>query len=226
MATWGILGWYLSKVRYDSYIRECRQRRRLQAALFDADTDPMTKLLNRRGLERNLFTIVPHCVRNEVPVAVVLLDIDNFKQYNDNFGHSSGDECIKKVTKEIHDATRRKTDLAARIGGEEFLVFLTGVTEETAMNWALRLQESIERLSIQHAPNNFTDRVTVSIGIQCGRIKRGEENIQRLQDTADRELYNAKDNGKACVSISGSCYRSKKMEEEYGRKWLVRKKQA
>ena len=108
MATWGFLGWYLSKVRYDSYIRECRQRRRLQSALFDAETDPMTKLLNRRGLERSLFTIVPYCVRNEVPVAAVLLDIDNFKQYNDTFGHSNGDECIKKVAKEIKEATRRK----------------------------------------------------------------------------------------------------------------------
>lgn len=226
MATWGFLGWYLSKVRYDSYIRECRQRRRLQSALFDAETDLMTKLLNRRGLERSLFTIVPYCVRNEVPVAAVLLDIDNFKQYNDTFGHSNGDECIKKVAKEIKEATRRKTDLAARIGGEEFLVFLTGLNEEAAKNWALNLQESIEQLSIQHAPKNFTDIVTVSIGIQCGRIKRGEDGIQRLQEIADKELYNAKANGRACVSISGSCYRSKKMEEEYKRKWPVGKRRA
>lgn len=226
MVTWGFLGWYLSKVRYDSYIRECRQRRRLKSALFDAETDPMTKLLNRRGLERSLFTVVPHCVRNEVPVAAVLLDIDNFKWYNDTFGHSEGDECIKKVANEIQKATRRKTDLAARIGGEEFLVFLTGLTEEAARNWALNLQESIEQLGILHAPKNFTDVVTVSIGIQCGKIKRGEESIQRLQECADEELYNAKANGRACVSISGSCYRSKKMEEEYERNWLVGKMQA
>lgn len=226
MATWGFLGWYLSKVRYDSYIRECKQRKRLQMALFDAETDPMTKLLNRRGLERSLFTIVPHCVRNEVPVAVVLLDIDNFKQYNDTFGHLDGDECIKKVADEIRGATRRRTDLAARIGGEEFLMFLTGLTEEAAKNWALNLQESIERLGIQHSSQNFTDIVTVSIGIQCGKITRGEESIQCLQERADEELYNAKENGRACLSINGSCYRSKKMEEENEKKWLVEKKQA
>ena len=209
----------MAKARYDSYMRDCRQRRELRSALLDAETDPMTKLLNRRGLERSLVTTIAHCVRDEKPIAVLMIDIDNFKRYNDTFGHSEGDECIRKVAGEIHRATRRKTDLSARIGGEEFLVFLTGISEEAAICWALHLQESIEKLGIRQSPDNFTKEVTVSIGIQCGQLQWGEESIAHMREQADKELYNAKSEGRACVSVNGTCYRSKKMEEEFGRKW-------
>lgn len=219
MASWGGLGLALAKARYDSYMRDCRQRRELKSALLDAETDPMTKLLNRRGLERSLVTTIAHCVRDEKPIAVLMIDIDNFKRYNDTFGHLEGDECIKKVAGEIHRATRRKTDLSARIGGEEFFVFLTGISEEAAICWALHLQESIEKLGIRQSPDNFTKEVTVSIGIQCGQLQWGEESIAHMREQADKELYNAKSEGRACVSINGTCYRSEKMEEEFGRKW-------
>lgn len=226
MATWGCLGVALAKARYDSYMRDCRQRRELRTALLDAETDPMTKLLNRRGLERSLVTTIAHCVRDEKPIAVLMIDIDNFKRYNDTFGHLEGDECIKKVAGEIHRATRRKTDLSARIGGEEFFVFLTGISEEAAICWALHLQESIEKLGIRHSPDNFTEEVTVSIGIKCGQLQWGEESIAHMREQADKELYNAKAEGRACVSVNGTCYRSKKMEEEFGRKYEKIAKQA
>lgn len=226
MHSWSFLGVWLSKLRYNSYIRECRQRRELRSALMEAETDPMTKLMNRRGLERSLLNTVPHCVRNEIPVAVLMLDIDNFKRYNDTFGHGAGDECIKKVAGEIRRATRRKTDLSARVGGEEFLIFLTGIEENEARRWALNLQEQIEGLEIAHAEENFCEIVTISVGIACGKLRRSENSILELRQKADEELYYAKEDGRACVSLNETCYRTAKMEALFGKYWLMWRRQA
>ena len=223
LVSWGYLGLWIGTTRYRSYIRECYQERELKEALQDAETDPLTKLLNRRGLERSLRSLMPYCVRNHVPVGVFMIDIDNFKRYNDTFGHLEGDKCIKAVAQEIRKATKRKVDVAARVGGEEFLVFLTDVNENSAIHWARKLQESIEELAIPQARGNFVSIVTISVGVCCKTMEWGEE-FQTLRELADEELYNAKENGRACISSNRSCYRSKKMEEERKNKLFIRKR--
>ena len=220
-----LMSWWLSKVRYSGYIKESRQKRKLHDALVDAETDAMTGLWNRRGMERNLFTSIPHCIRNELPVALIMIDIDHFKQYNDHYGHAQGDVCIQKVAEQIQKATRRKTDLAGRVGGEEFLIFLTGLDKQGALIWAENLQKEIEQMLLPHAPGVSPGIVTVSMGVQCGIMRRSED-YQQLREKADQELYHAKEQGRSCISISRRSYRSKYMRKLYKSYDFQAKKQA
>lgn len=225
MVSWWGMSLWLSTVRYSRYMGECRQKRELRHAVLEAETDPLTKLLNRRGMDRSLYSIIPYCVRNKLSVAVVMIDIDYFKHYNDAFGHDMGDQCIQQVALKIKEATRRKTDIAARSGGEEFLVFLSGLDEEQALKWVSRLQESIENLNLRHADSARSEIVTVSAGVHCSSIHSREE-FQELFELADEELYCAKKNGRACVSIKGSCYRSERMQRILSSASALRRRQA
>ena len=169
-----------------------------------AETDPMTKLLNRRGLERRISTIWPMCVRQGVNVAVIMMDIDNFKKYNDTFGHGQGDLCIQEVARKLMEHTQRKTDYAARIGGEEFLVFLPDVSKDEAIKWARKCKDSIESLGIKQANENFLPYVSVSMGI-CHLNLKGQGEFWEMQNEADRCLYLSKENGRASIFIEDHC---------------------
>lgn len=203
--SWFILAGYLSFVRYESFRKSHQQEWELQEAIHEAETDSMTKIFNRRGLNRSIYAIAPYCIRNKVPVAILMIDIDNFKKYNDTFGHIKGDICIEMIATEIKKATRRKTDLAARVGGEEFLVFLTELGEEDAIKWGKRLQNSIEARKIPQSEMNFNPFVTISIGVSCG-ILSSNEDFERLWKLADTELFRAKENGKNCLFLNGYRY--------------------
>ncbi len=170
-----------------------------------AETDSMTKLLNRRGLERRIAATWPMCARQNTSVAIIMMDIDYFKKYNDAFGHPKGDECLKKVSTEIAHCVRRQTDYAARVGGEEFLVFLYGAGPQDALNWAKTLKDRIEGLLIPHATNNFLPFVTVSMGIATKNVERGDA-FWELQNEADKQLYGAKEYGRACICMKDQCY--------------------
>lgn len=215
--SWGVFSILLSRIRFKNYVQNLIGEKELKDAIALAESDPMTKLLNRRGLERSIYSIWPYCLRQKLSVAVLMIDIDNFKKYNDSFGHLKGDECIKAVAREIKKATRRKTDLAARVGGEEFLVFLTGANGEEALKWANNLKENIESLEISHSKHNFLPIVTVSMGLCCVKPHLGEE-FSVLCKSADVELYKAKENGRACIYFQGKCF-SKKEYAEYMSKY-------
>ena len=100
----------------------------------------------------------------------MMIDIDNFKKYNDTYGHAAGDECIRKVTAAIRRNVKRRTDYAARVGGEEFLVMLTGIEPKLAVKWALDLKKAIDSLKIPHADTNFNPYVSVSMGVACAEV--------------------------------------------------------
>lgn len=198
VVTISIMGIVLSVASYSGAVRKLNYKLTLDSALSEAETDPMTKLLNRRGLDRRLDSIWPHCIRQKTNVAVIMMDIDNFKKYNDTFGHAAGDECIKAVTGAIHRSVKRRTDYAARVGGEEFLVFLTGIEPRLAVKWALDLKKSIDDLKIPHADSNFNPFVSVSMGMACTAVSEHID-FEMLREEADKSLYEAKYNGKACL---------------------------
>ena len=194
----GIMCFGLSIAMYANSVRKLDYKLRLDSALSEAETDPMTLLLNRRGLDRRTDNIWPHCIRQRAKVAIIMVDIDNFKKYNDTYGHAAGDECIRKVTGAIRRSVKRRTDYAARVGGEEFLVMLTGIEPKLAVKWALELKKSIEDLKIPHSDTNFNPYVSVSMGLACAEVT---ENIsfEKLREEADKALYEAKYNGRACL---------------------------
>ena len=206
------LGFLLATFRYGSKIKEVHNGFDLNSAIALSEQDAMTGLLNRRGLERSMYSVWPHCIRQSLPVAVIMLDIDNFKKFNDTFGHLQGDICIKRVAEQIKKTARRKTDIVARVGGEEFVVFLSGVESKEAINWALQLQENIEGMGIAHATHNLLPIVTVSMGIYCDVPHKGSE-FCRYRDIADSNLYGAKENGRACIIYDGVCYGKKNLSE-------------
>ena len=200
------LGNIIVHKNYVSFLQRVEGESKISSAKSQAETDPMTSLLNRRGLSRRIAHIWPMCIRQKLEVAVVMLDIDFFKRYNDAFGHAAGDECIRKVAEVIKSCTKRKTDCAARVGGEEFLVVLTEITKADAINWAMECKKAIEDLRIQHANNNFLPYVTVSIGIGHGVPENAKNEFWELRNEADRGLYQAKEAGRACLFVDNQMY--------------------
>ena len=194
----GVMCFGLSIAMYANTIRKLDYKLRLDSALSEAETDPMTLLLNRRGLDRRTENIWPHCIRQKANVAIMMIDIDNFKKYNDTYGHAAGDECIRKVTAAIRKNVKRRTDYAGRVGGEEFLVMLTGIEPKLAVKWALDLKKSIDALKIPHSDTNFNPYVSVSMGLACSEVVDGVT-FEKLREEADKQLYEAKYNGRACL---------------------------
>lgn len=195
----------VSRQAYMAYQRKVEDATKLSSVKNQAETDPMTRLLNRRGLERRIAHIWPLCVRQKLSVAVIMLDIDNFKKYNDQFGHPAGDECIKSVAKVLMKQTKRRSDYCARVGGEEFLVALTGISLQEALLWAKECKKAIEDLMIPHAKDNFLPYVTISMGIGYSDGHMTTE-FWELRNEADRSLYQAKEEGRACIFMGDKCY--------------------
>lgn len=202
----------LSYIRYKNFMLNNRYKTRLTNAIKMSETDKMTGLLNRRGLERSIETLWPHWIREKTSVAFLMLDIDFFKKYNDEFGHVMGDECIKKIANKISKAIRRKTDFAARVGGEEFIICLSGIEGKDSILWAKRLKADIEGMEIKQAPHNFLPYVTVSMGMVCEK-PLSMEDFELMYDAADKCLYNAKEFGRACIVYNNKCYDQRYMSD-------------
>ena len=202
------LGGVVYMYRYEYYIQRVTETERLENVTIQAETDPLTKLLNRRGMNRRLSQVWEICKREERHVAVIMVDIDNFKKF-DTFGHLSGDECISKIAQQISLCTRRQSDFAVRFGGEEFLIFLNGADEQQALTWAKDLKACVEDMRIPHTSSNFLPFVTISIGI-CGMALNEDVEFFELQAKADEALYMAKDSGRACICLNEGIYQQTK----------------
>ena len=150
--------------------------------------DPLTGLYNRRGLQNKLETLFNQASGHYV----MLLDIDHFKAYNDNYGHTMGDQALVRVSAAIRDAVRSR-DVVVRYGGEEFLVLMSNVKQEHAVRMAERIQNKVLGLNIPHLFNaQVSTHVTVSAGLAA--LEEGDF-IQAL-GKADTSLYNAKNSGR------------------------------
>ena len=153
-----------------------------------AFTDHLTGLANRRRFERQLDREVNRTLRYEHPFTLLMLDIDNFKLVNDNFGHNAGDEAIRRLSRALQEGTRG-IDLAARIGGEEFAILLVETSKEGAFEVAERL-----RISIRNTPIPLVGRITASFGI--AECPSSGQTATELLKAADMTLYEAKRAGR------------------------------
>lgn len=155
-------------------------------------TDPLTGLLNRRYIEARLDEEIKRSNRHGFPMSLMLLDVDHFKSYNDQFGHPAGDEALKLVGHVIRE-TLRGADVAARFGGEEFSILLPQTTGEEALAIAERLRHNIEHTNFPHRP------VTSSIGVaSCSAELCASAD---LISAADKALYEAKSQGRNRVLV-------------------------
>jgi diguanylate cyclase (GGDEF)-like protein len=161
-----------------------------------ADSDALTGLANRRLFEERLVSEYERARRSGAPFALIMADVDHFKQYNDRYGHPAGDECLRKVAGAIDCGARRPADLAARYGGEEFAVILADTDLTGANAVADTIRAAVAGLDLQHA-DNPAGRVTLSMGVYVGHPALAERNDPLAWvDVADRLLYEAKDAGR------------------------------
>lgn len=156
-------------------------------------TDPLTGIANRRRFDEEFAKVWSDAKRSGEILALLMIDIDFFKRYNDAFGHPAGDACLERIAAAIASQTRETTDLPARLGGEEFAVILRHADESRAQTAAARIHRAIEELAIAHGDD--TGCVTVSIGAASASPNDGGSREDLIRQ-ADQALYQAKHRGK------------------------------
>lgn len=157
-----------------------------------SNTDRLTGLNNRRFFDHRLQEELAHAQRNDTVTAVLMLDVDHFKKYNDHYGHQQGDECLRQFGGCLHRALSRETDFVARYGGEEFVVVMPNTDVGGAETVANKIITILGDLKIPHCQSPVASFVTASIGIACSKSKSPQE-IVALADSA---LYKAKESGR------------------------------
>ncbi|MFT2092305.1 diguanylate cyclase [Paraglaciecola sp. 2405UD69-4] len=168
-------------------------------------TDGLTGLANRMQLDTMLNKEWYAAVRGNHSMAILLIDIDNFKLFNDEFGHLEGDKCLKIVASIIAKSKRRERDFAARYGGEEFVLLLPFTDLKGATQVAELLLSKVREINIQAAKKAFFSMVTISIGVTAyvpSHDKGLVNNPMELLNCADKHLFKAKQNGRNCYSAS------------------------
>lgn len=191
----------LSRDFYNTKKNFLVEEKKLRREMQESEHDPMTGLMNRRGLERRVEETWQTSLNRQETVAAFVIDIDLFKSYNDRFGHVQGDTCIRKVACSIEE-TVRGYGIAARIGGEEFLVFVRGRSVQEVYDLAEQIRADVENLHITRG-TNAGSYITVSVGLDI-RYATADVSLQGLYGRADRALYQAKQEGRNCVRSSQS----------------------
>jgi diguanylate cyclase (GGDEF)-like protein len=162
-----------------------------------ASIDSLSGLANRRSFDARLEAEWQRAANLKRPIALMMIDVDHFKLFNDNYGHVEGDQCLRVIGEALATASSQKADFAARYGGEEFVLLLPDTDLPTAIEFAHRLRTAVAALAITHrsAPRGY---VTISIGVAC-LTPSGEEGPQALIEAADTSLYAAKHHGRDMV---------------------------
>lgn len=164
--------------------------------------DPLTGLRNRRSFDEACTLLLEMGARRNWAITALMIDVDHFKQYNDHYGHPSGDETLKRVAEAVRSVLLRSTDIVARYGGEEFVVLLSDASHAEAEDVAQRIRRAVEGLAIPHAASKSAPVVTVSIGVAC--VPAGQRaDRSNLFARADSALYEAKAAGRNRYALAG-----------------------
>lgn len=166
-----------------------------------SSTDALTGLANRRRFDEAWTEEWQRAARQGAALALVLIDVDHFKAYNDHYGHQAGDECLRRVAAVLAGEARRAGELVARYGGEEFVVVLPGADAGTARDFAERLRTAVEAEAMPHAHSPAAPVVTISMGVAAGQ-PRHEADAEALLKEADVALYHAKRRGRNQVLLA------------------------
>ena len=188
----------LSDHAYRLYVQKTEDRWMLRMANLESALDPMSGLYNRRGFVPRATRMLQMSKKKRQAAGMIMVDIDNFKKYNDTFGHPEGDKCIIAVAEKIQHLTKEMGGICARIGGEEFVVMIRDISEVDFLQFANKLKMAVEELKIPQAPGNFYPYVTISMGLDHHK-RIFAETYEEMYHTADQALYRAKEGGRNCI---------------------------
>lgn len=179
-----------------SIVRNISGRKQMEAQLrMFSFTDGLTGVANRRKLDEYIDIEWRRAMRTELPISIIMIDIDYFKLYNDTYGHLQGDSCLKAVANVIQKSLIRPGDLCARYGGEEFLVLLPDTDEKGALHIAHRIDKNLANEKIEHCMSDISASVTISMGV-ASIIPNSKITSSQLILKADQVLYKAKKEGR------------------------------
>jgi diguanylate cyclase (GGDEF)-like protein len=162
--------------------------------------DGLTGIANRRRFDLHLEDEFRRAKRNVSPISLIMIDVDYFKNYNDNYGHQRGDECLATLAGALSRVLNRARDLVARYGGEEFTVVLPDTNEDGALQVAEAMRAEVEALAVEHAWSGVAPHVTISLGVSTV-VPEHTTKTGTLIHAADRALYQAKRSGRNCVVV-------------------------
>lgn len=173
-----------------------------------AGKDELTGLANRRVFNTLLRSYWSEAEKQKQCFAIVMIDIDHFKLYNDTYGHLQGDICLQKVSNVIASQVRNEKDLVARYGGEEFVILLPNIEPESVKKVVQRIFSNIVTLGIPHKACPCYDFVTISAGICCLIPKPYQKPLEHFVKAADRALYQAKEQGRNHFVLVGDALKN------------------
>ncbi len=160
--------------------------------------DELTQVANRRSLDDNLEKEWSRARRMNKPISMLMIDIDYFKQYNDEFGHLKGDECLTYIAKYLKNNLNRSGDFIARYGGEEFCIIMPDTNLDGAVTFAEKIHSGVRDLKISNPGSKISKYLTISIGVASAVPVRNEGYMDLIY-TSDKALYNAKNDGRNII---------------------------
>jgi len=167
-----------------------------------ATLDALTGIPNRRRLDQSLQEHWSMAVKEQLSLAIMMIDIDFFKLYNDTYGHLAGDRCLQAVAGVLDESRKEMTDFVARFGGEEFLFVATGIPQAETRLLAEKIRSEIEELAIDHPVSQVSPYITASIGISW-HLPDNTNKLSESLEQADKALYQAKEEGRNRVVMAG-----------------------
>ena len=201
---------FVSISRYVGKLQDFKSRKKLLVTNYKLEqlngtlnsltiTDALSKLNNRRYFDEKLQQCWDECIQNEHLLTIIMIDIDNFKNFNDVYGHQTGDDCIVQVASVLKNLVTKKDDIVVRYGGEEFTIILIDCTKQQSKVIADNICNAVQDLKmpneIKNKITNNEQYVTISLGIHCDKPTKDHSAIEFV-DKADKALYMAKENGK------------------------------
>jgi len=189
---------YLARAREQARNAELSHAVELLAKL--SAEDALTQIANRREFERRLGIEWSRARRDHQPLALIMVDVDCFKNFNDHYGHPAGDACLQQIATALRSITKRPADLVARFGGEEFVALLPATPLDNAVELAAQMHQAVIDLQIPHATSHVAPRVTASFGVAVVQPAMCED-LSELVAAADAALYDAKEHGRNRVAV-------------------------
>jgi len=198
--------WYIHKRQRDEAYRSLQESQRqmesMNLKLMHLSThDSLTNIPNRYHFDQMFSGEWSRSGRDKTPVSIIMIDIDEFKKYNDALGHPAGDKCLAAVANVLSNILKRPADLVARYGGEEFVVLLPGTGAEGAKSIAEKMASEVEALRVPHPGSSVSDHITISLGVATSVADKSGRPDRLLHD-ADEALYVAKKGGRNQIRMA------------------------